>query len=139
MAEGYFVYRGRFQSGDCYTKDKFIGRALVVFPNARAVVSFGLYDFAIPHDQVQLVNKIREFGELEEGFGEKDIGLEKLTEMSPEEWTNYMKEVGWSDEEYACKPFEVDDELVELLGLKVESKKYDKNINEGLKSIIFSI
>ena len=138
---GYTVWREMLQAdywGDHYFRD---GR--LVFPKPRIKVFFSNYHFAIPQDQVSLVKNVRRFGDPEhdEDFGKEDIGLERLGEMTSEEWNNYMQqEIGWSRYSFGFVPFEVEDGFVDLLVRKMEHGKEhsDETIDKGLRQILFS-
>ena len=140
---GYKAYREQFHTD--YWGDRIVGDALLVFPESRIKVPFSLWHFAVPKDHVSLVKNIRRFNEpdYDWSFGKGDIGLEKLPELNPEEWNDYMKhELGWSRYEFGYLPFEFDEDFAKLLEQKLvlgeTESEFDEHINEGLRQILFS-
>lgn len=139
MTQGYKAFRRRLQTG--YGGDSWSGDMLLAFPSIRIKIPFSLYHFAIPREHVSLVKNIRRFGEYPCGFGERDVGLESLTELNSDEWGRYMHdEIGWCDSEYGYSTLDVDESFIELLKLKVETGigEHDRTIDEKLREIIFN-
>jgi len=137
--QAYTVYWEKFQTG--YGGDSYHGEILLALPEARIKIPFSKWHLLHPNkDNVSFLRNIRKYGDGNGGFGEEDVGLELLTTLSPEEWTEHMEqEVGFSNRKYGDFPVEVNDDLVNLLRKKVDGEtEFDEEIDRQLRSVILN-
>jgi hypothetical protein len=117
-----------------YGKDAEQASFALVLPKERIKVPYSPLHFAMSEagneSAFSLANNIRK-------FTKHDLGLNKLEDLSPEEWVKYMEsEGGLRGYKYSCIPIQLEKGLVEKLNRKIQADKENKKLDNELKYLL---
>ena len=116
--------------------ESFMADLALVFPEGRIVVDYSARHIAQFRcgflDRISLTDNDRK-------FEPHDLGFERLEQLEPEAWIEYMgKEYNTTGHNrYLCVQVEVDDEVVEVLRQKIELNERKVRVEKGLQKIVF--